>query len=103
MNQKHRNSIYREELRLKLEKTFNQLRLDDVGDGIKISVPNDTRSCVVSFDGEIYTVRSSSYLSTYKRLEDAVIEVLECLVSRELYDNNYTTKEINFVISKLLK
>jgi len=104
MNTKHNvNSSERERLKAELSKAFNQLKLDDVGEGIKISVPNDTRSCVVSLNDGIYTVKSPHYLSTYKKIEEAIVEVLECLVCRELYDNNFNTNEINFVVSKLVK
>jgi hypothetical protein len=93
----------RERLKLELSGVFNQLKLGEVPDGIQISVPNDSRSCVVSLNDGIYTVKSPWYVSTYKKIDEAIVEVLECLVSRELYDNNFNTSEINFVVSKLIK
>lgn len=98
-----KNSSDREKLKLELSNIFNQLNIDDIGEGVKVSVPNGTKSCTVSLNDGIYTVKNQYYLSTYKKLEEAVIEILEELVCRELYDNNFSVKEINFVVSKLIK
>jgi len=66
-------------------------------------VPNDKRSVEVSLVDGIYTVRSPGFLSTYKNVGQAIEEILTSLVVRELYDNNFSVKEVHFVINKLLK
>lgn len=100
---KNKNSSDRERLKLELSNVFSQLKLEEVGDGIKVSVPNGSKSCNVTMKDGIYTVRSSNFLSTYKRLGDAVIEIMEDLVCREMFDNNFNSTEIGYVVSKLIK
>lgn len=103
MDRKSNSLSERDRLKSEFSEAFNQLRVEDNAEGIKISVPNGSRFCTVSLNDGIYTVATQDFKSTYKRLDEAIVEVLECLVCRELYDNNFDTNQINFVVTKLIR
>lgn len=103
-NSRGRNSLSeRDKLRKEFESAFNYLKIDDVAEGIKVSVPNNTKSVIVTLNEGLYKVKSCMFESTYNNFEDARMEVLENLVTRELYDNNFNESQVNYVIKLLIK
>lgn len=84
-------------------KIFNKLNVSNISGGCKVAVPNDTKwVCIQVNDQDKYYVSNLTYNSTYDTIGDAVIEIMECLVTRELYSKGYSIKDIKFVVSKLL-
>ena len=92
-----------EKLVEELKSKFNQLDVRKASDGIRVSVPNGTKSVLITVKDGLFSVDSDQWHTTYKNLDDVAIEILECLVSREMYDNNFNASEINLVINTLLK
>jgi hypothetical protein len=91
-----------DELIEEFSKFLNHLRISSLNDNsIKITVPNGSESCTVSFTNPIYLVKSSSFSSTYLDVESAALEVLMCLVTRELLSNGFTVDEVNYVTKKM--
>ena len=91
-----------DELIEEFSKFLNHLRISPVNDNsIEISVPNGSESCIVSFTNPIYLVKSSSFSSTYLDVGSAAMEVLMCLVTRELLSYGFTVDEINYVTYKM--